>query len=61
MTTNYYQKHEEKLRNEACERYQNLSEEEKKKCWYHCEQNNLFEEQNQKEVEYMRNCLAHKE
>ena len=31
MTNNYYQKHKEKLRKEACERYQNLFEEKKKK------------------------------
>ena len=27
-SNNYYQKHKEKLRKEACEKYQNLSEEE---------------------------------
>ena len=32
MTTNYYQKHKEKLRKEARERYQNLSEEKKEKA-----------------------------
>ena len=31
MTNNYYQKHKEKLRKEACKRYQNLSEEEREK------------------------------
>ena len=31
MTTNYYQKHKEKLRKEARERCQNLSQEEKDK------------------------------
>ena len=31
MTNNHYQKHKEKLRKEAHERYQNLSEEEKDK------------------------------
>ena len=30
VTNNYYQKHKEKLRKEACERYQNLFEEKKK-------------------------------
>ena len=29
MVNKYYQKHKERLRNEARERYQNLSEEEK--------------------------------
>ena len=32
MVNKYYQKHKEKLRKEARERYQNLSEEEKKKA-----------------------------
>ena len=31
MTTNYYQKHMERLRKEACKKYQNLSKEEKDK------------------------------
>ena len=31
MTSNYYQKHKEKLQNEALETYQNLLEEEKDK------------------------------
>ena len=31
MTTNYYQKHKERLRKQARERYQNLSEKEKDK------------------------------
>ena len=31
MTNKYYQKHKERLRKESCERYQNLSEEEKDK------------------------------
>ena len=36
------------------ERYQNLSEEEKKKCQYHRERNkNLSEEQKQKQVFFM--------
>ena len=31
MTNNYYRKNKEMLRKEACERYQNLFEEEKEK------------------------------
>ena len=31
MTKNYYQKHKQKLRKEACERYQNLFEKKKSK------------------------------
>ena len=31
MTNNYYQQHKERLRKEACKRYQNLSEEKKAK------------------------------
>ena len=46
MVNKYYQKHKEKLRKEACERYQNLSEEDKEKeRQYHRESNkNLSEE-----------------
>ena len=43
MVNNYYQKHKERLRKEARERYQNLSKEEKeKKCQYHGERNKNF-------------------
>ena len=31
MTNRYYQKHKERLRKKACEKYQDLSEEEKDK------------------------------
>ena len=57
MVSKYYQKNKEKLQNEARERYQNLSEEEKeKKCQYHCDRTkNLSEEEKQKKVEYMGN------
>ena len=57
MVNKYYQKNKEKLQNEARERYQNLSEEEKeKKCQYHCDRTkNLSEEEKQKKVEYMGN------
>ena len=56
-------KNKEKLRKEARERYQNLSEEEKeKKCHYHRDPNkNFSEEEHKKKVENMRNYyLAHK-
>ena len=50
ITTNYYQKRKEKLRKEARERYQNLSEEEKekkqKKDWDRYQ--NLSEEKKEK-------------
>ena len=57
MVNKYYQKNKERLQNEARERYQNLSEEEKeKKCQYHCDRTkNLSEEEKQKKVEYMGN------
>ena len=47
MVNSYYRKHKEKLRKEAPERYQNLSEAEKeKKCQYRHERNkNISEEQ----------------
>ena len=51
MAKNYYQKQRERLRKEACERYQNRSEEEKEKR----HSKNLSEEQNQKLVEHRRN------
>ena len=54
MTAIYYQKHKEKLREEARERYQNLSEEEKekkqKKARYRCQ--NLSEEEKEKKHHY---------
>ena len=31
MTNNYHQKHKERLKKEACERYQNLYEEKKRR------------------------------
>ena len=48
MVNKYYQKHKESLQKEACERYQNLSEEEKKRCQY-------YQEHKQKLPEYRRN------
>ena len=60
---NKYKKSKEKLKKEACERYQNLSEEEKeKKHQYHCDQSkNLSEEEKQEKSEYMRNYyIVHK-
>ena len=74
MTSNYYQKHKEKLRKEARERYQNVSEKGKDKRQKkagdryqnlseeerECNKNNS-EEEKEKEVKYMRNYyLAHK-
>ena len=62
MAYKYYQKHKDKLQKEVCEKYQNLSEEEKeKKHQYHCECNRIFLEKKKKKVKYMRNYyLAHK-
>ena len=57
MTVNYYQKHKEKLQEEARKRYQNLSEEEKEKR----RNENLFKEEKKKLAEYRRNYyLTHK-
>ena len=57
-------KNKEKLWKEAHKRYQNLflKKKKKKKHQYHCDQNkNLYEEEKQKKVEYMRNYyVAHK-
>ena len=51
MPNNYYEKHKEKIRKEARERYQNFSEEEKEtKHQYHRKRNkNPSEEQRQKQ------------
>ena len=50
ITNNYYQKHKERLRKEAREKYQNLSEEEKgkrqKEAWERYQ--NLTEEEKEK-------------
>ena len=58
MENKYYQKYKEKLRKEASERYQNLSEKQKeRKRQYHCErQYHLFLKKGEKKkVQYMRN------
>ena len=46
MVNRYYRKHKEKFQKEACERYQNLSEEEKLNRWKKARDRhqNLFEE-----------------
>ena len=60
MVNKCYQKHKEKLRKEACKRYQNLYKK-KKKDKRRLETQNLSEEEKWKKVEYMRNCcLTHK-
>ena len=77
MTTNYYHKHKEKPQNDARERYQNLSEEEKYKRRKKARERyqnfteeekekkrnkNLSEEQKNKLAEYRRNYyLTHRE
>ena len=52
MVTGYYQNNKEKLSKKACERYQNLSEEEKdKNRQYACERyRNLSEEEKKRSV-----------
>ena len=52
----YYQKHKENLRKEACERHQNLSEEEKeKKCPYAQERYRILsEEEKERKRQYGR-------
>ena len=73
MVNRYYQKHKEKLRKEARERYQNLSEVEKYKrqkkireekerqLQYRDRNKNLSEEEKEKKIEFTRNYyLAHK-
>ena len=55
--TNIYQKHKEKLRKVARERYQNLSEEkiDKRRHYYRKPNKNLSKQQKQKLVVYRRN------
>ena len=61
MVNKYYQKHKEKLRKEACERYQNLSEEEKEKNIGIIVNIIINFLKKKKKVEYMRNSyVAHK-
>ena len=50
ITNNYYQKHKERLRKEAREKYQNLSEEEKGKSQKEAREGyqNLTEEEKEK-------------
>ena len=56
MVNKYYQKHKRKLLKEACERYQNLSEEEKDRRHKKVQDRykKLLEEQKQKLLEYMK-------
>ena len=63
MVNKYYQKHKERLRKEASERYQIIFEEEKDKRPKKVQDRyqNLPVEQNQKLLEYMKKYyLAHK-
>ena len=56
---NKYQKHKERLRKEARERYQNLSEEEKdKKCKYARERYQNFTEEEKESVYMGRSYLS---
>ena len=57
MSTGYYQKDKERFQKNACERYQNLSEEEKSKTRKHgCEQyRNLPEDEKRRLAEYGKN------
>ena len=63
MVSKYYKKCKKKLEEEARERDQNISKEEKEeKDQYHRDQNkNLSEEERQKKIEHIRNYyLKHK-
>ena len=57
MANKYYQNYKERLQKEACERYQNFLEEEKRKWRKKIRERyqNLSEEQKQKLLEYMSN------
>ena len=54
MINKYYQKHKEKLRKKARERYQNLSEDEKGKKYQYAPKRyrNLSEEEKEKKHQY---------
>ena len=58
MVNKYSQIHKERLRKEACERYQNLSEEEKDKRWKKArERYQIFtEEEKEKKRQYHQEC-----
>ena len=59
MANKYYEKHKERLRKEAREKYQNISEEEKDKRQKRVQERyqNLPKEQKQKLLQYMK-CLG---
>ena len=59
MTTNIYQKHKEKLRKEAHERYQNISEEEKDKSQKKVQDKyqNLSEKEKEKSFSIIANVI----
>ena len=63
LVNKHYQKNKDRLRQEARERYQNLSEEKKEKRRKKARNRykNFSKEEKQKKVEYMRNYyVAHK-
>ena len=58
LSGKYYQENKERLQKKACERYQNLSKEEKKKQHYGREQyKNISKDEKQKLVEYRKNII----
>ena len=61
MTNNYHQKHKERLRKEAREKYENLSKEEKDKRQNKVPEKyqNLSEKQKQKLLKYLRIIIYH--
>ena len=59
MTNKYYQKHKERLRKEAREKYQNLSKEEKDKKRKNARERyqNFPKEQKQKLLQHVKNVI----
>ena len=62
LSANYYQRNKERVQKKACERYQNISKEEKgKKEKYGCQRyKNLSEDEKQKVVEYRKKIIEWK-
>ena len=62
LSAKYYQENKDRLPKEVCERYQNLSTEEKEKKQQHGRERckNLSEDEKQKIVEYIKNIIEWK-
>ena len=58
LTAEYYQQDKERLQKKACERYQNISKEEKEKMpYFHERYKNLSKDEKQKLAEFRTNII----